>query len=125
MMQKLDHKLQRLQKDLHIDMNFVAAQTEHMYTMMDLGLAPRNYKEVMNSPNKDEWLAAVQLERQALEDLDCFGPPQDLPAGFQATTTSYLFVVKADGRKKARHVFRYTPFNGVYSSEDTYSPVVE
>jgi hypothetical protein len=43
--------------------------------------------------------------------MECFGPPQQLPQGFTATGTSFLFAVKSDGTKKARLVFRNSPMN--------------
>ena len=123
--QKKQDKIQRLMKDLSIDMNYMSAETDFMFTMMSVGLAPRTYKEVMEHPDKEEWLKAIDIEQQALSDLKCFGPPQDLPQGFKATTTSYLFVIKPDGTKKARLVFRYTPSNGIFGSDETYSPVID
>jgi hypothetical protein len=79
----------------------------------------------MDHPDRDEWMRAVQKERDALEEMGCFGPPITLPQGKKATTTGYLFVTKADGTKKARHVYKYTPFNGHFESYETYSPVID
>jgi hypothetical protein len=76
------------------------------------------------SPNKDDWLAAVKLEMDTLDRMGCFGEQQQLPPGFKATNTSFLFVIKSNGQKKARLVFRNNPYSA-YSTEDTYSPVVD
>jgi hypothetical protein len=78
------------------------------------------------TPRREGWLAAIAKEQQALDMMDCFGPPQQLPDGFKATTTGYLSVEKQPGNiKKARHVYRFTMFNGVYEEQQTYSPVVD
>jgi hypothetical protein len=123
--EKVEARLKRLQRNLAIDMAHSIYEGDHAMVMVQAGVVPNTYKQVMEHPERDEWLAAVDRERQALERMNCFGPPVILPEGKKATTTGYLFVVKADGTKKARHVYKYTPFNGHFDSQETYSPVVD
>jgi hypothetical protein len=116
-------KLQRLKKQLHIDMAFLSI-AEYAYVITAEQDIPCSYNEVMNSPQRDEWLKAVEKEHSALQQMGCFGQQQELPEGYKATNTNFIFVIKSDGQKKARLVFKNNPFT-YYGQQDNYSPVVD
>jgi hypothetical protein len=103
-------KLEKLRKQLHIDMAFMAL-AEYAYVITTADTIPQTFEDVMESAHRDEWLQAVQKEHSALQEMNCFGPQQDLPEGKKATNTSYLFVIKSDGQRKARLVFRNNPLS--------------
>jgi hypothetical protein len=96
-----------------------------MFTMMHVGMAPKNFREVDLHPEREEWMEAVAVETSTLQSMGCFGPPQELPQGFKATTTSFLFVVKPDGRKKARLVYRYSPFTEMFQGKTTIAQILD
>jgi hypothetical protein len=116
-------KLKRLQRELSIDMAFMAI-SEFAYVATSTQEIPTTFEDVMRSDQKDEWIQAVQKEQKALDDMGCFGPKQLLPEGFKATNTSYVFVIKSNGQKKARLVYRNNPYT-IYGTDDNYSPVVD
>jgi hypothetical protein len=103
-------KLQKLEKQLQIDMAFLTLPEYAYVVTADEGI-PQSYDDVVKSASREEWLQAVDRECSALEQMRCFGPQQDLPDGCKATNTSFLFVIKSDGQKKARLVYRNNPYS--------------
>lgn len=69
-------------------------------------------------------MEAVDKELSVLQSMNCFGEPTQLPDGFKATNTSFLFVIKSSGQRKARLVYRNNPYT-IYGTDDNYSPVVD
>jgi transposase InsO family protein len=87
---------------------------------------PQSYKEAIEGPQKDKWIAAMNRELDSIKDNDTW-ELTDLPEGRKAVGSKWVFKLKGDGSEpshfKARIVAR--GFSQVYGSDftDVYAPV--
>ena len=76
----------------------------------------------MNSDESDKWLAASQEEFNRLTEMGVW-KLEDRPSDRKTIECRWTYVLKADGRYKARVVAKgYTQVQGI-DCEETFSPV--
>ena len=85
--------------------------------------APNSYWEAMTSPDKDKWLEASQEEYKGLTEMGVWRLV-DHPSNCKTIKCRWTYVLKSDGRYKARLVTKgCTQVQGI-DYEETFSPVV-
>ena len=92
---------------------------------------PKNIKQALALEQKEQWVEAINEEMHQHQLNGTFCPPKQLPLGFRATNTRFLFKTKFSQHKdqpdryKARLVYQNNPWSGDFSPwEETFAPVV-
>ena len=90
---------------------------------------PNSYKEAMDSPEKEEWIHAIDAELQSMANLHTY-ELADLPAGRKAVGSRWVYDIKTDIdgnilRFKARLVAKGFSQQHLIDYNETYSPVVD
>ncbi|KAJ3557795.1 hypothetical protein NP233_g11654 [Leucocoprinus birnbaumii] len=71
-------------------------ETTHV-AFLTIGGEPSNYKEMMDSPNRDGWKAAVDAEYRQLKEKGVFEWVESLPEGKKAVGSRTVYRDKLDG----------------------------
>lgn len=96
--------------------------------------APDSYEEAMARPDKNVWIAAMQCEKDSLEERGSFERVTPIPKGRKAIGVRWCFTHKYNpdgsirrGKEKARLVAQgFTQREGVdFKIGETYAPVVK
>ena len=66
---------------------------------------PNSYQEAMSSPDKDKWLQASKEEFEGLTEMGVW-KLVDCPANRKTIKCRWTYVMKSDGRYKARLVVK-------------------
>ena len=90
---------------------------------------PRSIEEAITGPNRNQWIQAIEIEMNSLENLGVF-EAQTPPPGRKLIGCKWVFNVKRDSaghivRHKARLVAKgFSQINGI-DYKEVYSPVVK
>jgi hypothetical protein len=92
---------------------------------------PRSMKEALSrpSPEREEWIKAIQDEKDALNEYNVYTIIDRIPAGVKAITVTWVFKTKRNAdrditRRKVRMVVQgFKEIEGLHFDE-TYAPVV-
>ena len=80
---------------------------------------PNSYQEVINSAEKEKWLEASQEEYKGLTEMGVWRSV-DRPSNHKTIKCRWTYVIKSDGRYKARLIAKgYTQVQGI-DYEETF-----
>lgn len=100
-----------------------AWQPQAHYTKESIPI-PKSYQEAVTGPNKMEWESAIHEELDSLKQKKVLTPVIHVPHGRRPIGYRWVFVVKSNGRFRARLVAQ--GFSQVYGVDyfETYSPTL-
>ncbi len=76
---------------------------------------------LIEQPDWNDWRLSEHKQLQQYDDQKTFGPPQPYPKGANLLNLLWTYMIKDDGRKKARCVCNGSPSMGTVTLGETYA----
>lgn len=85
---------------------------------------PQSYLEAISGPEKEHWRSAIDTELNSLDKKQVFKPVTHIPHGRKPIGSRWVFVIKSDGRFRARLVAKgFSQVSGI-DYFDIYAPTL-
>ena len=119
----------RMQQQANTSTVTLLAQPQTHATQLQAEREPSSYEEAVATPEREQWLAAMQAEIESLQANHVYSPVSSLPAGSQLLTAKWVFKRKRDDsgavvRYKARLVARGFRQRDGIDYDETFAPVI-